>query len=193
MRRLNVKPPKIVVVMLAGAALTLVIAFLVGSLLIGSGILGGSGQTPTLSAADITATFCSVGTSSAGGFVIIYDLWGTPTPTPIILTPTPTVFVRIAGDEGRGAKVFFVDAKCAACHATTDNTEIVGPSLKGISTRAAKKIPGMTAEDYVRNVILDPAKYAVPNTKPGIMPVNFAQTLNIQQVADVVSYVLSLE
>jgi len=62
---------------------------------------------------------------------------GTSTP------PTPTLDPVAA----QGKRIF--SQHCAACHSLSPDTIIVGPSLAGIGTRAAERIPGMDARTYI--------------------------------------------
>jgi len=156
----------------------------------------------TLSPDILTATLCSIATDYPGGYVLLYDLFGTPTPTtaynaqrtPIVPTTLPTaVQTYPVGDAARGAQLFAGSATCSTCHRLTEAGESVGPSLKGIALRAATRRPSMGAEQYIRSVILAPDQSITPLTKPGIMPPNFAQTLSSEQISDLVAYLMTLK
>ena len=51
----------------------------------------------------------------------------------------------------------------------------------------------MSAENYICQSILDPGAFLVPGFSDGVMTQNFRETLNDQQLADVIAYLLTLE
>jgi mono/diheme cytochrome c family protein len=184
------------------------IGLLIGS--VGETLLNGAtystnvnaASNPGLSASALTATaLCSVALNDPNDYVLIWDLWGTPTPTPVrgdaVLTPTPTETpVVIAGDPARG-KVLFnsIAGGCYSCHSigTKGAVSRIAPNLAGIATLAGKKKPGVSAEAYLRSVIVDPNRNIVPKMKPGVMPVTYARTLSAQQIDDLVAYMMTLK
>ena len=70
--------------------------------------------------------------------------------------PTPT-----NDSLSRGESVYRV-YECASCHEPTALGRIVAPSLAHIGSVAATRRPGMSAEDYIRESILDPYAHEVP-------------------------------
>ncbi|MBI5670302.1 MAG: c-type cytochrome [Chloroflexi bacterium] len=83
-------------------------------------------------------------------------------------------------------------AICATCHALTPNTVIVGPSLAGIASRAADRVPGMAAEAYLRESILNPGAFVVPGF-PDAMQKNLGEHLSAEQINDIIAFLLTLE
>lgn len=150
----------------------------------------------TLSPDDITGTFCAVATVRGDVYVMAYDLYGgTPTPDPyggFVVSGEATSTPAPSGDAVRGKTVFDGVGACIACHQVTSDLTVVGPSLQGIANRARERIPGMTAEDYLRQSILDPNVYLVPDFQPGLMPITFELTLSEQDIDDVIAYMLTL-
>lgn len=148
-----------------------------------------------LSAVDAEATeLCAVATTRAEVYVLLYDLYGTPTPSDKVLqyvTPAPTATL-LPGDAARGRLVFEGKGQCAQCHSVASDEQIVGPSLRLIGNIAGYKRPGMDAPTYLLNVIVNPDQTIIPLTKPGVMPRSFQQQLDAQEVADVVAYLLTL-
>jgi cytochrome c2 len=82
---------------------------------------------------------------------------------------------------------------CAACHAVKGDRTIVGPSLEGIASRAASRVEGQTAEDYLYESILDPNKFLVEGYNPGAMQQNFASVLTSEEITHVLAYLLTLQ
>jgi mono/diheme cytochrome c family protein len=130
-------------------------------------------------------TLCSPGTLAAENYAAIYDLYGT-------LTPTPHLNVQVASAR-QGELIFAGDGACVACHDVTDGKNLTGPSLKGIAVNAASRESGFTASAYLRASILRPDSYLVPGYAAGIMSQNYGDRLNVQQVEDLVTYLLTLK
>lgn len=91
------------------------------------------------------------------------------------------------GDAARGATLF-TDLGCVACH-SLDGTQIVGPTAQGIGERAAGRIEGYSAEQYLRESILLPCNYVVEGFTC-VMPQNFGERLEAQDLADLIAYLL---
>lgn len=117
-----------------------------------------------------------------------------PTPTPIPATPTA---VALVGDPARGQEIFAHGVNgsppCTSCHATTSSRSVfqLGPNLARLGERAGARVPGLSAEEYIHQSILDPTAFFVSGYRP-IMPLNFADHFNEQDVADLIAYLLTL-
>lgn len=92
--------------------------------------------------------------------------------------------------EGRGQIAFVTH--CATCHAVKGDRKIVGPSLEGIVTRAAERVEGQSAEDYIYTSILHPDDYLVEGFVAGSMQQNFASVLTTETVDDLIAYLMTL-
>jgi len=82
---------------------------------------------------------------------------------------------------------------CSTCHSTEPNQAGVGPSLAGVASRAGQRVPGQTAEQYLRNSILTPNAYVVQGFSANVMYQDFSKVLSDQQVNDLVAYLLTLK
>jgi cytochrome c2 len=83
-------------------------------------------------------------------------------------------------------------AGCKTCHSLEPDTIIVGPSLAGISTRAAAIVPGLSAEEYLRQSILEPDAHVVENFPVSVMPNVWVKELSEEQVDQLVAYLLTI-
>ena len=81
---------------------------------------------------------------------------------------------------------------CGSCHAISGETIIVGPSLAGIATRAATRVEGQDAREYIQLSILRPGEYVVEGFSD-LMPTNFGTTLTGEQLDAVIAYLFTLE
>lgn len=102
-----------------------------------------------------------------------------------------------AADPVRGAEIFRKGVNesppCISCHQVT-NTSFgfsLGPSLIGVRNRAATRLKGISAEDYLADSILHPAHYIVPGYR-NIMYPKFADHFTAQDVDDLVAYLMTL-
>ena len=102
------------------------------------------------------------------------------------------------GDPEMGHKMYNETAlgtnvACRICHSLRPDVVIVGPSFAGVATRAETRVPGMTAEEYLRQSILDPNAYIVEGFSSDMAPPNFAELLTDEQVDDLVAFLLTLK
>jgi len=106
--------------------------------------------------------------------------------------------VRAGGDPEAGRKLFTRSAPgtntgCRICHSLEPDVRLVGPSLAGMATRAATRVPGMSAQDYLLQSIVDPDAYVVEGYPKGQMVRDSAQRLSTEQIDDLVAFLLTLK
>lgn len=102
------------------------------------------------------------------------------------IPPTPT-FNAI---QYQGQTVF--NLRCAQCHAIEPETIVRGPSLAGIATRAGTRVDGYDAQAYIEQSILTPDIYIVDGF-PNAMPVNFSRELTVEELDELVAYLMTLK
>ncbi len=106
----------------------------------------------------------------------------------------------VVGDAARGKSLY--DQKtlgtksaegCVSCHLYDESAGKAekAPYTKGTATRAATRVPGMTAEEYIHESIINPNAYIVEGFKKDDMYQNWAKELSQQQIADLVAYLLT--
>jgi len=129
----------------------------------------------------------------------------TPTMEPTV-TPEPTsapalspidrlVAVR---DAENGAALFatFQEAAnyaCSNCHLADSEKTNLGPGLLNIKDRAATRVEGMSAAEYIFQSIVDSKSYTVEGFDPELMPQNWAEIYSDLQIFDIVAYLMTLE
>jgi mono/diheme cytochrome c family protein len=95
------------------------------------------------------------------------------------------VETAITGDAENGGALFI--AACSACHAAEDG---IGPALTGMSERAATRVEGLSAQEYLHQSIVEPGAYVVEGYDDGIMPTTYAEQYTEQEITDLVAYIL---
>ncbi len=101
------------------------------------------------------------------------------------------------GNPARGRDLFFASSigqstGCRVCHSIKPNERKVGPSLAGIATRAATRVPGLTAEEYIRQSIEDPGAYVVEGFPNAMLP-DIADKLSDQDMDDIIAFLMTLK
>ena len=81
-----------------------------------------------------------------------------------VAEPSDDVMVADPVELGRATYA----ANCSSCHNTTSAT-LVGPGLAGLGERAGSTVPGLSADEYIRQSIKEPTSYVVDGFGP-IMP-----------------------
>ncbi len=81
---------------------------------------------------------------------------------------------------------------CGGCHEANIFGRRLGPPLEHIGTVAAERRTGMSAEDYLRQSIVDPGAYLVPGYADS-MPRGFGRDLSREDLDALVAYLASLK
>lgn len=92
--------------------------------------------------------------------------------------------------EDLGARVF--QQYCVSCHSTIPETIIVGPSLAGIRERAAERVEGMTAREYMEMSVKRPDAFVVEGFAD-LMPKSLEESLSEEEMDAVLAYLMRLE
>ena len=98
---------------------------------------------------------------------------------------------RAADPIERGTQVYRAK-NCASCHQVGSDGGTLAPPLTHIGTVAGARRPGTSAEDYIRESILDPGAYVVPGY-PDTMPRGLARGLSQEDFDDLVRYLVTLK
>jgi mono/diheme cytochrome c family protein len=81
---------------------------------------------------------------------------------------------------------------CANCHEPNLFGQRLGPPLDHIGTVAGTRRPGLSAEAYIGQSILDPGAYVVPGYQDS-MPRDLGRDLSPTDLNALVAYLLSLK
>ncbi len=110
------------------------------------------------------------------------------------LAELPTPSAEEAADPiARGGQLF-VSSGCGGCHAIEGvSSGEVGPNLTQIAQVAATRKDGVSAEDYIRESIVNTNAFVVEGYQPNIMPQTYGQQFSSQELNDLVDYLLAQE
>jgi mono/diheme cytochrome c family protein len=95
-------------------------------------------------------------------------------------------------EEGRRVFTDQQLGSCDVCHSTRPGDDGVGPSLAGIADRATTRVPGLDADGYLRQSILDPDAFIVEGFRAGQMLDIYEERLSPEQLDALIEYLLSL-
>ncbi|MBI3244096.1 MAG: PQQ-dependent sugar dehydrogenase [Chloroflexi bacterium] len=80
---------------------------------------------------------------------------------------------------------------CLTCHLLDDRAGL-GPSLVGLRDVAHQRVQGLSAVEYVRQSILRPNDYIVPNYNSDYMYQNYGDVLTEAEIESLIAFVFSL-
>ena len=101
-----------------------------------------------------------------------------------------------AGNAENGKAIFAqathgANPDCNTCH-SLDGSQLVGPTMQGVGTRAATRVQGQSAPEYIRTSIVDPNAYVVEGFAQGVMP-TYRDVIKDAELNDLVAYLVSLK
>ena len=102
---------------------------------------------------------------------------------------TPTL--DPGSEAGKGQKLF--RASCAPCHALAGNVVLIGPPMAHIATASETRVEGMSAEEYLRESIVNPNAYIVVGFAKGTMRQDFGSSLSSEQVDQLIAFLMTLK
>ncbi len=84
---------------------------------------------------------------------------------------------------------------CAGCHVLDDLAEAgwvgqIGPNMNGIGDRAAERVPGESAEEYLHTSLVNPAAYLAPGYQ-NLMPMFAEDQMPVEERNAIVAYLLT--
>ncbi len=82
--------------------------------------------------------------------------------------------------------------RCASCHSLDIAvTSLPGPPLADIGHRAGIRVLGQTAEEYLRNSVLNPSDYIVEGYQD-LMQKNLGELLSTQELDNLIAFLMTL-
>jgi cytochrome c2 len=109
----------------------------------------------------------------------------------------PSMSAATVGDPERGARLFTQGQEdtppCSTCHRVVSGQVgfSIGPNLARIAERAGTQVAGLSAEEYLRQSILEPRRYVVSGYRDIMYP-DYSAHLTEQNIQDLIAYLLTL-
>jgi hypothetical protein len=112
------------------------------------------------------------------------------------ITPTPEPLPEFAPEQIAAGESLYRNGgagapACITCH-LLDERSGLGPSLRGLRDIAGRRVPGLSAIDYVRQSIVEPDAYIAPGYHSGYMYQRYGESLSAEQIDALLAFVLSL-
>ena len=121
-----------------------------------------------------------------------------PTATEVPATATTEPVTSAAGDPVKGKGYFEtirseVNFACATCHYANSESQLIGPGLLNIDTRAETRVAGEAAYDYIYASIVNPSAFVVPGFPDQLMPQTYGEIWSEQEINDIIAYLMTLK
>jgi len=110
-----------------------------------------------------------------------------------------TAQAAAVGDPERGRQIWddgggvLSGGGCSECHSLDGSEKVASsraPTFQGISEQAGDRVPGLSAEEYLRESIVDPAAYIVEGYSD-FMPKGFRILLSEEDIDNLVAFILT--
>ena len=82
---------------------------------------------------------------------------------------------------------------CITCHSLEEGIRIVGPSHAGLGSRAGTIVASQSAEEYLKESIVNPDAHVTEGFSPGTMYGNYGKELTDAEIDALVAYMLTLK
>lgn len=125
----------------------------------------------------------------------------TPTPVPniadlsseqILAGLDGDILAAFPGDPEAGQQLTVANG-CIGCHNVDPSVQGAGPTWYNMANTAIIRDPAQGPAAYIHQSIVNPNSYLVPGYAANIMPQVYGETLTAEQLADIVSYLLTLQ
>jgi mono/diheme cytochrome c family protein len=99
---------------------------------------------------------------------------------------------QVGPGGARSGEQVFTAAGCNSCHTLADagSSSDIGPNLDQLADAAGGRRRGVSAEEYVRESILEPNAFVVQGFRGGVMPSDYGERLSDEQIDALVDYLL---
>jgi len=103
--------------------------------------------------------------------------------------PDDVAAALAAADPANGAQVALARG-CVGCHALDPAVTMTGPTWFHIGDTAVSRVAGESPALYLYHSIINPGGFVVTNYPTGVMPANYSEQLSVQELADLIAYLL---
>ncbi len=82
---------------------------------------------------------------------------------------------------------------CISCHTLKPDITTVGPSLYALNLRAGKLVAELSAEQYIKQSIINPDAYIVSGYSPAVMFAHYQDELSEEEINAIIAYLMNLK
>ncbi len=113
-----------------------------------------------------------------------------------VTTSVPSGDVPIAEEEAPAiasaatAEEAITKHGCGTCHLVLAEEGEVGPPLKNVGSIAGTRVEGLSAEDYIRQSIMTPNAFIVPDFEPDMMPPDFIEKMTVKELEMIIAFLV---
>ncbi|MFC1997634.1 hydrogenase iron-sulfur subunit [Chloroflexota bacterium] len=105
---------------------------------------------------------------------------------------------QLNGDPVAGERLFNnrsigKGGSCSLCHSLVADVVLIGPSQEGVAIRAEKRVAKISAEEYIKESILEPDAYIVEGYPSGQMLPDLDEKLTPKQIDDLVAFLMTMK
>ena len=93
-------------------------------------------------------------------------------------------------DLANGENLALVNG-CIGCHSLDPEAQMTGPTWHNVGNTAITRVEGTGPAAYLYDSISAPNDYVVPDYQSGLMPQNYAESISVEDLADLVAYLLA--
>lgn len=104
-----------------------------------------------------------------------------------------TIAEKLASADKANGLLLTQKNACIGCHSLSEDVKLVGPSWYGLADQAGERVKGQSAEEYLYASIVKPNEFVVEGYASGLMLQTYGETLSEQDMADIISYLLTLK
>jgi mono/diheme cytochrome c family protein len=125
-----------------------------------------------------------------------YTVVGQLVPQKEVLPPKETELSEEMTEEQlleAGHEIMEGKGLCFTCHTVGKSGALRFPDLEGIGARAGKRVPGLSAVQYLAQSLYEPNAYIVPGFNPGMPVINKPPVgLSDEEIRAVIAYLQSM-
>jgi cytochrome c551/c552 len=103
--------------------------------------------------------------------------------------PDDVAAALAAANPDNGAQVALARG-CVGCHALDPAVTMTGPTWYHVGDTAVSRVAGESPALYLYHSIINPGGFVVANYPSGVMPANYSEQLSVQELADLIAYLL---
>jgi len=123
-------------------------------------------------------------------FASVFVLGGCAGAPKVTAAPEPTGAERGMEVYDRVIEIGGLNEACSNCH-RLDSGQTSGPSFQGLAARAEGRSGELSAEEYLRQSIIDPSAYVAEGSFIFEMPEGYEDVLSEAEINDLIAFMMT--